>query len=197
MDNREAVKTGFTRTGTLIWAVVIAFFLGFFSGILLTIYKTTGGIPVSTHTHSEHDRAPDFSEQIAALEQETTSNPDNTESWIQLGDLYFDSDLYEKAILAYEKALAIHPENADVWTNLGVIYRKTGQFEKAIDCFDKATDIDPKHEISRYNKGVVLMHDLNDLKGAISSWEGLLEINPLAMGTNGLSIEEMLKKFKQ
>jgi hypothetical protein len=40
--------------------------------------------------------------------------------------------------------------------------------------------IDPRHEISRFNKGIVLMHDLQDQKGALQAWEELVKINPIA-----------------
>jgi hypothetical protein len=47
------------------------------------------------------------------------------------------------------------------------------------------------------NKGIVLLHDLNDFKGAIEAWEGLLEINPIAMAPNGISIDQMVTQLKK
>jgi len=177
--------------------VAIAFVAGLLSGVLLTLYKTGGSTAVDPHPHVEQKSATDLSDQIAGLEFKTSQNPGDIAAWIQLGNLCFDANLPDKAIVAYEKALVLKPDNADVLTDLGVMYRKAGKFDKAIECFDKAIAINPKHEIARFNKGIVLMHDLNDPKGAIQAWEALLAINPLAMAPNGQSIDEMLKKMKQ
>jgi len=134
---------------------------------------------------------------IAALEKEAQENPTNEKTWIELGNSYFDTNQYEKAIQAYRKALEINPNNADVWTDLGVMYRRNGNPQEAINSFDKAIEVDPKHEVSRMNKGIVLLHDLNDLEGAIKAWEELLEINPVAMSPTGQSIDQMVQQMKK
>jgi len=177
--------------------VALAFVAGILVGVLLTLYKTGGGPSADPHQHVEKKSSADLSDQIAGLEFKTSQNPGDIAGWIQLGNLCFDSDLPEKAIAAYDKALAINPDNADVLTDQGVMYRKVGKYDKAIQCFDKAVAVNPRHEIARFNKGIVLMHNLNDPKGAIQAWEELLAVNPLAMAPNGQSIDEMLKKMKQ
>ena len=94
------------------------------------------------------------------------------------GNLYFDADQYEKSIQAYRKALELKPDNADVWTDMGVMYRKAGRSDEAVKAFDQATAVNPKHEVSRLNKGIVPLHDLQDPAGAIRAWEGLLKSTP-------------------
>jgi cytochrome c-type biogenesis protein CcmH/NrfG len=133
---------------------------------------------------------------IQSLEQEIQKHPDNVELWIQLGNSYFDSNMFQKAVDAYQKALEIEPDNASVLTDMGVMYRRLKQPEKAIEAFDKAASIDPSHEMCRFNKGIVLMHDLNDKDGAIKTWEELVKINPLAKGPNGILITEFIDKIK-
>jgi cytochrome c-type biogenesis protein CcmH/NrfG len=178
--------------------VALAFVAGLLAGVLLTLYKT-GGAPTMPPPPSqmEHKTSAELLDQIAGLEFKTSQNPGDIAGWIQLGNLCFDADLPEKAIAAYDKALALNPGNADVLTDQGVMYRKAGKYDKAVQSFDKAVAVNPKHEIARFNKGIVLMHDLNNPKGAIQAWEELLAVNPLAMAPNGQSIDEMLKKMKQ
>jgi len=185
------------KSGVSYGIIAIAFVAGILAGILLTLYKTGGDPPVPPHSEVEHKSSADLSDQIAGLEFKTSQNPGDIAGWIQLGNLCFDSDLPEKAIAAYKEALAISPKNADVLTDMGVMYRKSGEYDKAVQSFDKAVGVDPKHEIARFNKGIVLMHDLNNPQGAIQAWEELLTVNPLAMAPNGQSIDEMLKKMKQ
>ena len=109
---------------------------------------------------------------IASLEDETARNPENTQAWVQLGNEYFDSSQHAKAIWAYRKSLELDPNNANVWTDLGVMYRRSGSPQEAIKSFDKAIEVDPKHEISRMNKGIVLLHDMNDMEGASKPGKG-------------------------
>jgi tetratricopeptide (TPR) repeat protein len=61
---------------------------------------------------------------------------------------------------------------------MGIMYRKLGQFDKAIEEFRKAAQSDPKHVNSRYNIGLVLLHDKQDIKGAVNGWEDYLRVDP-------------------
>jgi cytochrome c-type biogenesis protein CcmH/NrfG len=80
---------------------------------------------------------------------------------------------------------------------MGVMYRRNGNPKAAVDAFNEAIRIDPKHEVSRFNKGIVLMHDLNDPDGAVETWEKLLEVNPLAMAPGGRSVDELVSAYKK
>lgn len=198
MPKNAAVKSGYVKTQTLIFAVFVAFFIGVFSGIVLSILKTgSGAVPAGIAQEDRKDlkAAEDRAVQILALEKETSRNPGNADAWARLGHLYFDSDQYQNAIDAYTKSLKIKPNSADLWTDLGVMYRRNGNPEEAVRSFDRAVEIDPRHEIARFNKGIVLVHDLHDNAGAIRIWKELLEINPLAKAPNGQTVEELIKAF--
>jgi cytochrome c-type biogenesis protein CcmH/NrfG len=142
---------------------------------------------------------PDLSSQqarnILALEQEVAVNPTNVEAWTQLGNVYFDTGNFAKAINAYTKSLELSPGNPNVLTDLGVMYRRNGQPEKALASFEKAMTVAPNHEQSRFNKGIVLRYDMNDREGAIKAWEELLKINPGAMAPNGQPLSEAIKSL--
>jgi tetratricopeptide (TPR) repeat protein len=92
--------------------------------------------------------------------------------------------------------MEFHTADANLLTDLGVMYRRTKQPEKAIELFNKAIQQDPSHQPSRFNKGIVLLHDLNDATGAIASWEELLRINPQAKTANGQPIREFVDHVK-
>lgn len=77
------------------------------------------------------------------------------------------------------------------------MYRRSGQPRKAIEKFEAATAANPQHEMSRLNKGIVLMHDIGDREGAIKAWEDLLEINPVAMASKDQSVDELVTHYKE
>ncbi|HHK60553.1 MAG TPA: tetratricopeptide repeat protein [Desulfobacterales bacterium] len=140
--------------------------------------------------------APGQADRILALEREVAANPNNADAWAQLGNIWFDTGKYGKAIEAYEKSLAIKPDNPDVWTDLGVMYRRSGKPDKAIECFDRAIAIDPKHDTPYFNKGIVQIFDLKDVEAGLASWEELVRINPGAMAPNGQPVSALIAEFR-
>ena len=188
----------YVRKETFWLVTLLALSVGFFGGVMFGVFKTdTVEMPGRPAPAPAAATDPNNADMIAALEKETRSNPGNLDAWISLGNAYFDSDQYEKSIGAYRKALEINPNNANVWTDMGVMYRRNGNPQEAIKAFEKAIETDPKHEVSRMNKGIVLLHDLQDADGAIEAWEDLLEINPVAMAPTGRSVDEMVQQMKK
>ena len=202
MAKKKEVGSEYVKKETMMLAAFIALIVGFMGGIVFSVYKSGSKEPVQIATPQPQEaleKGP-TSEQlgmILALEKETSSDPKNDEAWIQLGNLYFDTNQPEKAIKAYSKSLELKPNNANVMTDLGVMYRRNGQPTKALETFNKAIEIDPRHEISRFNKGIVLMHDLQDQKGALQAWEELVKMNPVAKAPNGQPIKELVEKLKE
>jgi len=191
----------FVRKETFWLGTLLALAVGFFGGVMFAVLKSdTGSVPVAGRPQAQAPQAQAASSarpnMIASLEDETAKNPQNKQAWIQLGNEYFDSSQHEKAIWAYRKALELDPNNANVWTDLGIMYRRSSQPQEAVQAFDKAIEVDPKHEPSRLNKGIVLLHDMQDFDGAIAAWEALLAVNPIAMAPTGRSVDEMIQSMK-
>ena len=182
-------------------ACLLSLAVGFLGGVMLGIYKSGPSGPVRTAAPVQQTNIPpsnaELLNEIAVLEREVAANPSNVDAWIGLGNNYFDTQQHEKSIQAYKKSLELKPDNANVWTDMGIMYRRSGRPKEAVKAFDKAIEVDPKHQMSRYNKGIVLMHDLNDIKGAIAAWEGLLQINPVAVTPSGQSVDQRVMSLKQ
>ena len=197
---KQNIEGQYVRKETFWLVTLLALAVGFFAGVMFAIFKSDStAVPSQRQAQAPPPQAvdPDSSNMIAALEKETRDNPQNVKAWIELGNSYFDTNQFQKSIQAYRKSLEIDPNNANVWTDMGVMYRRSGDPQEAIKSFNKAMEVDPKHEISRMNKGIVLLHDLNDMDGAIRAWEELLKINPVAMAPTGRSIDEMVQQMKK
>lgn len=202
---RQVQEGRYVSKGTLYVSVGIALVLGLYLGNLLTTIYT----PTPTHVVQSQQQSapaqqtqqpqvdPGLAAQILKYEKITREDPANVEAWIHLGHAYFDSDKPKPAIAAYTKALELAPGNANVLTDLGVMYRRNGEPEKALEQFGKASALDPKHEQSRFNKGIVLMHDLKQKEAAIAAWQELLAINPNAKAPNGMPITELIKQHSK
>jgi cytochrome c-type biogenesis protein CcmH/NrfG len=201
---KQTTPQGFVKKETMLIAVLIAVVAGFLGGTIYSAFQSGPTTTVQTGPPSgspqQQSQAPqNFSNeqatQILSLEQEVAVNPTNAQAWIQLGNVYFDSNNFPKAIRAYEKSLQLSPGNPNVLTDLGVMYRRNGQSDRALEAFDKAIAADPSHEQSRFNKGIVLNYDMGDREGAVKVWEELLKVNPNAMAPNGQPISEAIKSL--
>jgi cytochrome c-type biogenesis protein CcmH/NrfG len=200
----KEIKTGGkTVKKETMWLVAfITLVVGFLGGVVFGVYKTGSDKPfqksmVSQPVEKDQGASVERAAQIFQLEKKTKENPDDAAAWASLGNLYFDNGNLQKAITAYTTSLALKPNDANVITDLGIMYRRSGQPNKAIEEFDKAAEIDPKHETALFNKGIVLMHDLNDFDGAIQAWQELLKRNPAATSPSGQPIKDLIEKIKE
>lgn len=179
----------------VIYAII--FVVGFVSGIAFSSFKmgddSSNANFATNQTQSKEDQ---MAAAITSLEATVTAKPDDFQSWVQLGHLYFDTSQYEKAISAYNTSLKYHSGDANLITDLGVMYRRTNQPQKAVEMFQKAQAMDPQHQPSRFNEGIVRFYDLKDTQGAIASWEELLTINPDATAGNGQKIRDFIDQVK-
>ena len=175
---------------TVILIVFIAFLLGFITGATVAILKGRKGaeIPVAAQRPQGVQETPaavqpgpspaEVADRVQTLKDILKRDAKNLSAWAQLGNLYFDTNQPREAIEAYSQYLAIKPDNADVRTDMGIMYRTLGDFDRAIQEFRLAAKSDPKHSNSRYNIGIVLLHDKQDIKGAIKAWEEYLKVDP-------------------
>ena len=106
------------------------------------------------------------------------SDPKNSEKTARVGDLYFDSHVYDKAISYYEQSIKLNPNDPNVLTDLGTAYFYTGDSNTAVQKFQQALKLNPTHANALFNLGIVRWQGLKDPKGAIEAWEKLLQTNP-------------------
>lgn len=199
-SNKDLVKKQ-----TLYIGVGVAFIVGFLGGIVFSSVQSDNyGGPQQRQASAPGQQAgqapglnPQQAGQILALEQRVAANPSDADSWVKLGNIYFDSSKFDKAIRAYEKSLEIRPGNANVLTDLGVMYRRSGNPTMAINAFDRAIVGNPKHEQARFNKGIVLQYDMANVAEAIKTWEGLLAVNPGAAASNGVPVTQLIDEAKK
>lgn len=176
---------------TVILYVAIALVVGFVGGVTVGILWMTRGVEKTAMVQKPQMAPPgapatapkgpdplESASKIKTLREIVKNDPKNLPAWVELGNLYFDTDQPKEAIEAYSQYLAIKPDNPDVRTDMGIMYRSLGQFDKAIEEFRKAAQSDSKHVNSRYNIGLVLLHDKQDIKGAVKAWEDYLKVDP-------------------
>lgn len=116
--------------------------------------------------------------RVQAMRTAAEQNPADANARIELGNMYFDAERFNDAIVWYEDALKINPSDANVSTDLGVAYYYTNQPDKAIAQFEKSLAIDPKHTKTLLNMGIVKAFGQQDLEGATAAWEQVVALAP-------------------
>jgi|HubBroStandDraft_6_1064221.scaffolds.fasta_scaffold03974_5 cytochrome c-type biogenesis protein CcmH/NrfG len=123
------------------------------------------------------------------------TNPDDVDTIVKLGNLYYDGRQYPEAVKYYQLAAKSQPKNADLLTDLGTSLWYTGDADGAIAEFQKALKYQPDHPGTLFNLGIVRWQGKSDPQGAVQDWEELLQKNPNYPDKQQL--QEYIAKAKQ
>jgi cytochrome c-type biogenesis protein CcmH/NrfG len=99
MPKSNSRPTNAVQQSTLIGVAVLCLAVGFLGGVVFSIYKSTAVAPVAVPSAAQPDIG-DRAQELDRLTKETAQNPGNSEAWTQLGNLYFDTNIPDKAIWA-------------------------------------------------------------------------------------------------
>jgi cytochrome c-type biogenesis protein CcmH/NrfG len=202
MSKEKKSEIKYVPINTFFLVGFICLVVGFLGGVVYSTYKSGAGSmtqqpALQPGLANQAANSAQQTNMILALERKVAENPSDLNSWLQLGNLYFDTNNPQRAIKAYNNYLELNPTNPNVWTDLGVMYRRSGQPEEAITAFDRAIGLNPTHAQSRFNKGIVLLHDLNKPEDAVKAWEGLIKFAPNYTTPTGQSVREMIDNIKK
>jgi cytochrome c-type biogenesis protein CcmH/NrfG len=173
------------KTERAVLFIVLAFLAGFIVGAISGIKFYAAQRGESSRVPQQHEEGQagppakaNLGQEIGQLEDLLKRDPNNLQALISLGNAYFDTNQFKKAIDVYQRALKIDPKNADVRTDLGIMYRNIKDYDGAIREFRQAAKDNPTHVNSRFNVAIVLQNDKKDIPGAIVAWEEFLKVEP-------------------
>ncbi len=105
--------------------------------------------------------------QAAPLLEQLKSKPNDPALISQIGNIYYDTQIYPVAIDYYQKALAIEPKNAAVRTDMATAMYYNNDPDQSIVEFDHALKDDPKSSNALFNRGIVKWQAKMDVNGAL------------------------------
>ncbi len=126
----------------------------------------------------EADMQAAIGQATAPLLEALNKDPNDYDSLVKLGNVYYDAKQFPNAIAYYERALAIHPENPDVRTDMATAYWYSGNADRAIEAMQVSLKYRPGHPQTLFNLGWVKWQGKGDANGAVQAWESLLKANP-------------------
>jgi len=100
----------------------------------------------------------------------TKLDPANYENYFQLGKIFYNVGVVEKAAGFFKKALAANPKHEESSFYLGQVYYKARSFPDAKQIFLETIKINPSNYKAHYYLGLVL-RSLSDYEWAIKEFE--------------------------
>jgi tetratricopeptide (TPR) repeat protein len=116
--------------------------------------------------------------QVAPLLEQLKSKPNDKALLAQIGNTYYDAQIFPAAIDYYQKVLAVDPKDSMVRTDMATALFYSNDFDHSIAEFDRALKDDPKNSNALFNRGIVKWQGKMDVNGAVADWELLLKQDP-------------------
>lgn len=115
---------------------------------------------------------------IAMYDTAILLDPTSIDSYISIGDIYFNSGNLENAIQSYCDAINCDSENAHAYCKLGISLWEKEYVEEAIIAYNKAISLNPEYDIAYNNLGVIYLDGIGNVKEALKLFEEAIAINP-------------------
>lgn len=115
---------------------------------------------------------------VQPLLQSLKDNPNDPDLLTNIGNQYYDSHNYGKAIEYYGRALKIRPEDVNVRTDMGTAIWYSGNAEGAIHEYETSLHYQPNHAQTFFNMGIVEWQGKHDDSAALQWWQKLLAEHP-------------------
>lgn len=162
-----------------IFFLLIGLFIGLTAGYMVSDYyfrqMENQSISAKENPHANMDN---IRQEINMLTERLQKNPEDYGAFVALGNIYYDAQMFDKALTFYKKAYAIHGDDANLITDMATCYREMGQPEEALKYYEEAFRKDSQHWQSLYNAVIVAFHDMKDKEKARTYFQKLQRIAP-------------------
>ncbi|MEP9412545.1 MAG: tetratricopeptide repeat protein [Candidatus Brocadia sp.] len=125
-------------------------------------------------------------DELTLWTKTSVQSPDSYRAHCNLGNVYIESGLIERAQKEYQTALSINPKDASIHSNLGNVYTKQGLIDRAFLEYQEAIRLDRNYALPHNNLGNIYFNR-GDIDKAKLEYEEALKIKPdYALAHNGL-----------
>jgi len=135
----------------------------------------------------------EISTESKALQEKLSTNPDDLQSNIRLGNLLFDSGDFAGAIPFYAHATHLDSLNIAVRIDMAVCYFNLQNYPVAIDNMKKALELEPTHVKGLFNIGV-MYSQAGEKEKARRYWDKLIGLYP--QSAEGIRARQLLEGLK-
>ncbi|HHT9136940.1 MAG TPA: tetratricopeptide repeat protein [Candidatus Wunengus sp. YC60] len=147
----------------------------------------------------------DWRDEFTLWAKTIQRSPNSHRAHCNLGNVYMESGLIERAQMEYQTALNINPKSANSHSNLGTVYSKQGNIDKAFIEYKEAIQLDSDYAQPHNNLGNIYFNQ-GHIDKARAEYEEALRIKPnYSHAHNGLGsiydaigeLDKAMEEFKK
>lgn len=117
------------------------------------------------------------------------TDPNLTEAYLNLGNVYAGRQDYAQAEMFYRAAIDLNPDAATAYNNLGNVYLQQQRYDEALLLYGQALRCNPQYTSPLYHKGMIYLQRGEPAR-AESCWTAVLRIDPNHAGARR-SLEQL------
>jgi Tfp pilus assembly protein PilF len=137
-----------------------------------------------------------WSAALTCFQKVIGKNPQDSNTWFQVGYCYDKLGRYQDAMESYKQAIRINPDYADAYYNLGIVYGNLGRYQDEMESYKQAIRIKPDLADVHYNLGIAYIN-LRRYQDAIESYKQAIRIKPdYAKAHYGLGVAYLIVSDK-
>lgn len=115
---------------------------------------------------------------IASFQAGAILDPQNSEIYLSLGDVYMAENDLDNAIRAYCDSINIDSSDYRAYAKTGIALWEKDYLEEAIVAYHRAIELNPEYEIAHNNLGVIYLDGIGTPDEALSYFKTAVELNP-------------------
>ena len=115
---------------------------------------------------------------IATFQAGSILDPENSEIYLSLGDVYMSENDLDNAIRAYCDSIGVNSEDYRAYSKAGIALWEKDYIEEAIVSYHRSIELKPDYEIAHNNLGVIYLDGLGTPDESISYFKKAIELNP-------------------
>lgn len=142
--------------------------------VLLAMFVAALGAGAQEPTEDAGD---EVTARIEELSRSIEENPDDIELRIDIGNVYYESNMLDQALESYLVAVEMDSLHAGAHLNLGSLYADLGRFDRATIELKTAHQLDPASAMILSNLGSAY-YASQKFSEAVDSFRSALELDP-------------------
>lgn len=115
---------------------------------------------------------------IASFQAGSILDPENSEIFLSLGDVYMSESELDNAIRAYCDSININSQDYRAYSKLGIALWEKDYLEEAIVAYHRAIELNPEYDVAHNNLGVIYLDGIGNSEEAYQHFKLAIENNP-------------------
>ena len=131
---------------------------------------------------------------IASFQAGIILDPENSEIFLSLGDVYMAENDLDSAIRAYCDSISINPDDYRAYSKAGLALWEKDYLEEAVVSYHRALELNPDYDVAQNNLGVIYLDGLGTPDESLFYFKAAIDINPnytLAYFNAGRALQAM------